>query len=470
MVKPRSSKPVLGVRFPLSLDITMSRSFLNKYKFQSSSMGAWKTFIYAKPQNLKNFIFYRKNPIFFLRRRRYALFNRLIAPSLLRVPRVPWRVFRNFRKNQPTVHCLKTDQLPPYLYLTRIQHSALSNFFFINFGRLGSARLPILKLIQHNLNHYLYPTNRFPTSPRLGATRTPSVYKNTYRVRKPLLLVISALDISTKTQLARFNNLLTTNQSRKNFKMLKTLSIAKRRPAKLFMFSNPQINTSLTTLRPLLIPVFLFYKKFIQSLKLKRKYFQPTHLPYVGSYFTNYINQFFSYKYNARTAVLFNFEIMSHFSTKDFIISEIIKSRLMGMSGAFSTIFFVREYADALYLAFKVKSFKHLINYLNRMLKSLIFYDHKRFLVFFFETIREQYYPLFDFFSLQGVSVSIKGKIGVGGNSRKRRMRLNLGKTTRVQANLNVYELNTWLNTRTGALGIAFQMFFFNETESVSTL
>lgn len=168
-------------------------------------------------------------------------------------------------------------------------------------------------------------------------------------------------------------------------------------------------------------------------MRFGRRKFKAIDSVYMGSYFSNYINQFMVYFYNSNVATLLNFEILSRFSTSDFIVSGAMKTRLVGVSDSFSTIFFYSEFADIMYLAFKIKSFKHLISYLNRLLKSLVFWDHKKFLVFVFETIREQFYPVFSFFHIVGLHASIKGKIGVGGDSRKRRMHMNLGKTTRVQ-------------------------------------
>lgn len=82
------------------------------------------------------------------------------------------------------------------------------------------------------------------------------------------------------------------------------------------------------------------------------------------------------------------------------------------------------------------------------------------FLLFFFTIISEQMYPLFLVLNIQGFRILIKGKVGVGGNSRKRLIALKLGKLTTTRNFSNTYTMNTWLNTATGALGIRILMFY----------
>ena len=199
---------------------------------------------------------------------------------------------------------------------------------------------------------------------------------------------------------------------------------------------------------------------------LKRYSFTPITGTYVGSYFSNYINRFFEYFLGTSTATIINFELIRRIPLIDFFFLESLKSRLRLADSLFSTIFFINEFIDLVFMALKLKNFNHLVNYLNRLLKSLIIWEHKRFLVFFFGAFREQFLPMFPYFGITGLHLIIKGKVGVGGNSRKRSMSLRLGTTSRTHTFVNAHSLNTWLNTSTGALGFRVFLFYTNSPYS----
>jgi len=55
----------------------------------------------------------------------------------------------------------------------------------------------------------------------------------------------------------------------------------------------------------------------------------------------------------------------------------------------------------------------------------------------------EQTFPIFKDLNILGLKVLIKGKVGVGGNSRKRSISLSLGKPTSTRFNTNVHSINT---------------------------
>jgi len=71
-------------------------------------------------------------------------------------------------------------------------------------------------------------------------------------------------------------------------------------------------------------------------------------------------------------------------------------------------------------------------------------------------------YPCFEELKILGFKVLIKGKVGVGGNSRKRSIVLKLGKLTTTRNFTNIHSINTWLNTLTGALGLRIILYYSN--------
>ena len=192
--------------------------------------------------------------------------------------------------------------------------------------------------------------------------------------------------------------------------------------------------------------------------------YKPLYFKTPGVYFSSNINKYFEYFFNSRVATILNYELLKRLPLWDFFYLESVKSRLYLTNSQFSTIFFTNEFLDIVYLALKLKNFSHLITYLNRLLKSLIIWEHKRFLLFFFEAFKEQFFPIFPELSITGLQIIIKGKVGVGGDSRKRSIKLHLGQLTRTNSNLNTYVLKTWLNTKTGALGFNILIFYKNIT------
>jgi hypothetical protein len=63
------------------------------------------------------------------------------------------------------------------------------------------------------------------------------------------------------------------------------------------------------------------------------------------------------------------------------------------------------------------------------------------------------FFPYFKWLNIIGIKIIIRGKVAVGGNSRRRKLILNINKTSIMQLNYKIYFFNRLLNTRTGALG-----------------
>ncbi len=63
------------------------------------------------------------------------------------------------------------------------------------------------------------------------------------------------------------------------------------------------------------------------------------------------------------------------------------------------------------------------------------------------------FYSMFSFFKILGLRVLIRGKVSVGGNSRRRKLALSINKISAMCSNYRIYFFNKLLITRTGALG-----------------
>jgi hypothetical protein len=222
----------------------------------------------------------------------------------------------------------------------------------------------------------------------------------------------------------------------------------------------PELKLSYKRINDTMVPnlVNLILKPYVKS----RVRFRPDYNLYSSSYMLSYVKKFFEFFLNSKVTLFINFEILHRLGSDDKVFLNRMKSLLKSFSYKFSTIFFLNEFLDVLYLSFKIKNLNAIVPYFNRILKNLVVWHHKNFFNFFFEVIREHVFTVFDKLNILGLKIIIKGKIGVGGDSRKRWISLALGKTTNTRFNTNVHSINTWLNTVTGALGFRLILFYAN--------
>jgi len=128
----------------------------------------------------------------------------------------------------------------------------------------------------------------------------------------------------------------------------------------------------------------------------------------------------------------------------------------------FKEIFHPFEFFYLLYFTFKLVDFSWFIRRFQLILNKLYIFKHKTFFSYLFLTIATKFFYLFPEFKLEGCFLSLKGKLGVAGNSRKRRYFLNIGKTSRffIKNKRRVYYKYYLLNTVSGAIGFKIWLFF----------
>lgn len=227
-----------------------------------------------------------------------------------------------------------------------------------------------------------------------------------------------------------------------------------------YFFPNSQMNLLLMNNR-MNFSIFLNFKN-IQSLRsTKKKFkFQIINDFYPSSFIINILLKYFSYFYNNNIILNINFELYNNLTIQEIVFLESVNFRMKLFAFQFSTIFFLSEFIDVVYLSLKRKNLKIIFYYIQRILKKLILWDHKKFLLFFFNLFSEQFFPKTAFLGFKGIKLVIKGKIAVGGNSRKRSMILKLGKTTASNHFNDLHITNTLFTTSTGALGFKAWLFY----------
>lgn len=190
--------------------------------------------------------------------------------------------------------------------------------------------------------------------------------------------------------------------------------------------------------------------------------FNPKNFSYPSSYITNVVNKLFEFIFQSKTSFVINTDFMKSLTITEITFLKYITRRLQTYAYQFSTIFFLSEFIEIVFLGLKQKNLTVILSYIQKILNKLIIWDHKRFFVFLYELFREHFFYFFDSLNIKGMRIILKGKIGVGGNSRKRKMYLKLGSVTKIQPFRSVQTMNALLSTTTGALGLTVNIYYNN--------
>lgn len=174
---------------------------------------------------------------------------------------------------------------------------------------------------------------------------------------------------------------------------------------------------------------------------------------YPSSYILNVTLGLFSYLFGGSVSLKINFSLYSYLSRSEYLFVNIIINHLSYYNLYFTSFFFIREFIEIVGLVLKLKDFYPLYTYLQRVLHVLIIWDHKSFFLFLFSMFSVHFYSMFSFFKILGLRLLIRGKVSVGGNSRRRKLALSINKISAMSSDYRVYFFNKLLVTRTGALG-----------------
>ena len=196
-------------------------------------------------------------------------------------------------------------------------------------------------------------------------------------------------------------------------------------------------------------PRVLFYKYYIDNI-------------FTDKIYINYIIlKLMSFLINKKIYLIIIKNLFLFFSISDFYLYNANTFNTQIERFKFIHYFNPAELYNLLFLSFKFLNIDWLYIYFQRILKKMIIFKHKIFFSYLFSTLLNKFFYLFNNFKIKGLFLSIKGKIGVSGNSRKRRIFLNLGNTSRYDTNVSVLSLHNILNTTTGVLGLKLYLFHF---------
>lgn len=122
--------------------------------------------------------------------------------------------------------------------------------------------------------------------------------------------------------------------------------------------------------------------------------------------------------------------------------------------------FFLKEAVWLMHLAFSLKDITIFAAWLKAMILRISFWRTRsifRFLKYYFEQYLVRIFPQM---KIRGIKIKLKGKISVGGNSRKRTILYRIGLTSRSMVNLKVIHDFRTISTFTGVMGLQIWLFF----------
>lgn len=109
-----------------------------------------------------------------------------------------------------------------------------------------------------------------------------------------------------------------------------------------------------------------------------------------------------------------------------------------------------------------LKNSKNICKYIKKKLENTHFKKHKGYFLFFFKIIIKYIISNFNVLKLKGLTLTFRGKLGKGGNARKKVLSLKRGhfSLSNKLLCLNVNKWDVW--TKTGTFGCSMQFFYNN--------
>ena len=170
-------------------------------------------------------------------------------------------------------------------------------------------------------------------------------------------------------------------------------------------------------------------------------------------YFNFLLTKYFSFLTN-KPVRLFIYKKPTHvLSINDliFLLFFINQSRFFRFK--FIKVFKLSDFFGLLFFSIRWLDWTWLLERIQQILSSIRIFKHKLFWRFFILLIKRYIFAYFSDSWIRGIYISIRGKIGVVGNSRKRRLFWHIGSPSPSYFTKTIYYKNTFFRTPTGAIG-----------------
>lgn len=120
----------------------------------------------------------------------------------------------------------------------------------------------------------------------------------------------------------------------------------------------------------------------------------------------------------------------------------------------------INFFLTLVYIALSSKDLTLLMNILEHYLLRLKFWQHRGFFIFFTYILKYYFIDIFPELGLKGVQFEVKGKISVGGNSRKRKILIKILQAAKANYSLKTKYQFRSVKTLAGALGLKLWLYY----------
>lgn len=123
---------------------------------------------------------------------------------------------------------------------------------------------------------------------------------------------------------------------------------------------------------------------------------------------------------------------------------------------------YFNEIAHLFLINMWLKNLKNICKYIKKKLDSVHFRQHKAYFLFFFKILNKYIEPNFNDLQIKGIYLIFRGKLGKGGNSRKKVMFFKKGyySLSNKLLCLNTQKWDVW--SKTGTIGCTMRLFYKN--------
>lgn len=196
----------------------------------------------------------------------------------------------------------------------------------------------------------------------------------------------------------------------------------------------------------------LFLKKSITTFKIykfSKKKKRVNFFFFFNKFLINFLEFFLKSK------IIFNFKkgsnklVLNQLSSRKFYLKYFKKNLKI-----------TKQILGIIYYSFLLKDSSIFVNFLKKILEKLDVKLHKKVFLGLKKLLKDVFKPIFSFLGVCGLFFNIKGKIGVGGNAKKRRYFFYYGAHSITNRNIKVDVKYIPVWTLTGSLGFTFLIFF----------
>lgn len=198
--------------------------------------------------------------------------------------------------------------------------------------------------------------------------------------------------------------------------------------------------------------MFFFYNKFLSNSVIGKnnyyKHFYQNNLYFIRFFIIKYLSLFLQDKNFYLNLQKNNVEVIE----KNFFYKILLK-KTKNLGFLKEIKFKVKSFINVILISLYNKDITLLKNVIKYILENLHFKKHKRFLYNLKVILKSIAYVFFYRFQCLGLYIKIKGKVGVGGNSKKRKYIFKLGSFSFTKKSQKLSYVKDSIRTYSGVLG-----------------